>query len=481
MMMNLSEARVLAGRAGAVMALLIISWLLVGSTASGVPQYEIDLNVNWDDGTFTGIARVTVENTAQTAIDELAFRLFANESEIYGTAAVRVLEASSAGETLALGVQSDATVLPVLLSTPLAPGQTTSLALRFGGIAAPSPLSAPPESTGYGILTKNPRSLVLTAFYPILAVLDEDGWLLDPTCGIGDVLWSAASDYSVTLRAIDAVSPATSGRLVSSETKDGHSVHRFEAESVRDFSLVLTLGYEEAELQSGSTTLRSWFTPANRVASAAALEVASDALTVYERRIGPLPSPEIDIIEVPLYRVAGVEFSGLILVSSSYALRPSDRFYDIIVSHEMAHQWFYAVVGSRPADAPWLDEGLATYLSNLFLEEIRGEEAAATEIRRWQEAHRTGRLAHPDLRIASPACRFPDSFTYSAFVYDAAAWFFHSVRHEVGDEAFFHALHLYYAKNAGGIGTEATLLASFENACACDLGELYGAFGFGSD
>jgi aminopeptidase N len=480
-MMDLSRRRVLAGGAGVAIALLLISWLLVGSTASGVPQYEIDLDVNWDDGTFTGVVRVTLENTARTAIDELAFRLFANEREIYGNAAVRVLEASSDDEAFALGVQSDATVLPVLLSTPLAPGQTTSLALRFEGIAAPSPLSAPPESTGYGILTKNPRSLVLTAFYPILAVLDEDGWALDPTCGIGDALWSAASDYSVTLRAIDAVSPATSGRLVSSKTKDGHAIHRFEAESARDFSLVLTLGYEEAELQSGGTTLRSWFTPPHRVASATTLELASAALAVYERRIGPLPSPEIEIIEVPLYRVAGVEFSGLILVSSSYAVRPFDRFYDIIVSHEMAHQWFYGVVGSRPADAPWLDEGLATYLSNLFLEETRGEDAAATEIRRWQEAHRAGRVAHPDLRIASPACLFPDSSTYSAFVYDAAAWFFHSVRYEVGDEAFFDALRLYYAENANGIGTEAALLASFENACGCDLGELYGTFGFGSD
>ena len=31
------------------------------------------------------------------------------------------------------------------------------------------------------------------------------------------------------------------------------------------------------------------------------------------------------------------------------------------LSHELAHQWFYSLVGNDQARDPWLDEGLATY------------------------------------------------------------------------------------------------------------------------
>jgi hypothetical protein len=54
--------------------------------------------------------------------------------------------------------------------------------------------------------------------------------------------------------------------------------------------------------------------------------------------------------------ISGVELAGLILVSADYSAAPRDPFFSVIVSHEMAHQWFYATVGSDPVWEPWLDE-----------------------------------------------------------------------------------------------------------------------------
>lgn len=460
--------------AGAVHVVLVF---LLGSVALAAAQYEIDVNVDWDGGTFAGTAHVTAENNTLRSIDELVFRLFPNDDVIYGGASLRVAEVSVAGEAVEIGVQSDATVLPILLPVSLPPGQTVGVTLNFHGTAGPSTLDAPAGTAGYGILTKNPRSLVLTAFYPILAVLDDGGWQTDPTCGFGDALWSEAADYSVTVTTTETLAPAASGRLLSSQTEDGLSVHRFAAESARDFSLVLMRGYEESELQSGSQTLRAWFTPSERTAAQRTLELASRALELFARRIGPLPFDEIEFVEVPLHRAAGVEFSGVILVASSYALRPFDPFYDIIVSHEMAHQWFYAVVGNNPSASPWLDEGLATYLSNVFLEETSSEEAREVEVRTWQDKYRSARSLYPDLAVGDAACSFPTASIYSSYVYDGGAWFLHAVRNEIGDDAFFAALSAYY--DIGGIGTEDSLFEAFEDACDCDLAALFESFGFG--
>jgi hypothetical protein len=452
--------------------------LILGTAAAGAPRYEIRLTVDWDSGAFGGNASVTVENTSPTAIGEVIFRLFPNNASLYGNAFLRVTEARLGGETLEIGASPDPTVLPVILPSPLSPTQTISLVLRFDGRAGASTLYADKSVTGYGILTKNPQSLVLTAFYPILAVLDENGWSTGSTCGIGDTLWSDAADYVVTVTASSAVAPAASGRLVASRDEAGLAVHRFVADSARDFSLVLTLGYEERELQTAGKTLRTWFSPSAGAAAERTLTTASEALAIYGNRIGPLPFDEIDFVEVPLRAAAGVEFSGLILISSVYAPRPFDTFYDIIVSHELAHQWFYDVVGSDPVSEPWLDEGLATYLSNVFLESTRGEEVADGEVRRWQSAYASMQTTFPDLAIDDSSCRFPTSSVYASVVYDVAAWFHHTVRHEIGENAYFSALSDYYADNAGGIASTDDLLGAFERACACDLSELFEIFGF---
>ena len=298
-----------------------------------------------------------------------------------------------------------------------------------------------------------------------------------PACSVGDRLWGEAADYAVTLRTTRDVTPAATGRLLSSVDQDGLAVHHFQANSARDFSLVLMQGYEEGERQWGGGTLRSHFPPAGRSASERTLMLAYEAFELFESAIGLLPFREIEIVSVPLHRAAGVEFTGLILVSELHARQPDDLLYDIILSHEMAHQWFYSAVGNDPVSEPWLDESLATFLSNLFIQQSRGTEDALRERLRWQGSYQRAQRAAPTMEIDRPACAFGSSSIYSGFVYDGGAWFLHNVRDEIGDEAFFAALRVYYAANTGGIGRKSSLLASFEDACACDLSDLYRAFG----
>jgi len=41
--------------------------------------------------------------------------------------------------------------------------------------------------------------------------------------------------------------------------------------------------------------------------------------------------------------------------------QPSAASARVVVTHELAHQWFYGLVGDNQGRDPWLDEGLATY------------------------------------------------------------------------------------------------------------------------
>ena len=38
----------------------------------------------------------------------------------------------------------------------------------------------------------------------------------------------------------------------------------------------------------------------------------------------------------------------------------------VVAVHELAHQWFYAMVGDSQARDPWLDEAFATYAEEVI-------------------------------------------------------------------------------------------------------------------
>jgi hypothetical protein len=54
----------------------------------------------------------------------------------------------------------------------------------------------------------------------------------------------------------------------------------------------------------------------------------------------------------------GIEYPGAILLGTR-----QDR--DATASHEVAHEWFYGLVGDDQARDPWLDEAFATYAEAL--------------------------------------------------------------------------------------------------------------------
>ena len=54
------------------------------------------------------------------------------------------------------------------------------------------------------------------------------------------------------------------------------------------------------------------------------------------------------------------------------ALITSDKFGIEYLRHEIAHQWFYSLVGNNSYKEPWIDESIATYLANPEINEYTG-------------------------------------------------------------------------------------------------------------
>src|SRR5690606_13239018 len=99
-------------------------------------------------------------------------------------------------------------------------------------------------------------------------------------------------------------------------------------------------------------------------------DVASKSMAKFADLFGPYPHSRIAVVEGDF--PDGMEFSGMVFVSRDWFTRwpgTGASYLTIITVHEIAHQWWYAGVGSDQALAPWLDESLATYSEYIFYEE----------------------------------------------------------------------------------------------------------------
>jgi hypothetical protein len=81
------------------------------------------------------------------------------------------------------------------------------------------------------------------------------------------------------------------------------------------------------------------------------------AMRSHVRRFGPFPYEHLAVAVIPDVH-GGIEYPGAILLGTG-------QIQDATASHEVAHEWFYGLVGDDQARDPWLDESFATYAEGL--------------------------------------------------------------------------------------------------------------------
>jgi alanyl aminopeptidase len=139
---------------------------------------------------------------------------------------------------------------------------------------------------------------------------------------------------------------------------------------------------------------------------AAALAAAAPMLVELERYLGSkTPFPKLDFVAVPTFNGA-MENPGLITFAAPILLieasskptpawRERHRLMAGVMAHELAHLWFGDLVTMRGWDELWLNEGLATWLSDRLVAAVypadAGEVLDVADKRQGLEIDRRGR------------------------------------------------------------------------------------------
>jgi aminopeptidase N len=101
-----------------------------------------------------------------------------------------------------------------------------------------------------------------------------------------------------------------------------------------------------------------------------------------------------------------------------------------VLVHEVAHMWFYGMVGNSQFRDPWLDEAFATYAESVA--DDRGHD---------DDLDRGG-------PVAGTMAEFSDQDDYEWRVYSKGADALHAAREAAGPEAFDEAIRCYVETQA---------------------------------
>ena len=438
--------------------------------------YELTLDLLPDEQSYTGTARLTFANLTGGDLPDLVFRLYPNAPIIYG-GALEITSAQVDGRPVTPAVfLVDQTAVRLPLDRPLANHTAAIIEFDFAGRLS----SDFGSRNAYGIFNYSSQEPIMAVanWFPMLAVWRDGEWYAAPVIGKGDAVVSDVALYRVRISAPADWEVVTTGSLLDSETQAETTHYDFVGGVVRDFNVLASPAFEARETQAGGVRIVHWGLPAGESGWDNALEVARDSLEIFDERFGAYPYAELDVVAVPLQNATGVEYPGLILIEAGlYPGVAAGQVLPATVAHEVAHQWWYAAVGSDALRSPWQDEALTTFSSSLYFEEKLPPfyRALLAFYRQGMEAYQE---EHGDEPIAQPVEAFRGrGEAYGAIVYIKGALFFEEVRDRIGDEALFGALQAYYARNRYRLVGPEILLAAFEQSCECELDALYTEWG----
>jgi aminopeptidase N len=122
---------------------------------------------------------------------------------------------------------------------------------------------------------------------------------------------------------------------------------------------------------------------------------------------------------------------------------------DLLVAHELAHQWFGDLVTCRDWTHAWLNEGFATYFEILFQAHDKGEDEADYELYHNASAY----FDEDSRRYRRPIVCATYKYAWTLFdrhTYEKGAWVLHMLRRELGEQDWRRCVRHYLEKHRDG-------------------------------
>lgn len=456
-------------------AFLVFLFVLICATAlcgcrqkgelSFEATYAIDASLDPEARSMTYTETVNIMNTGFDSTKELYFHIYGNKFKNLhqvedGDIAVLSVHDSD-GNALQWQREQEGVLYCVELTHALKPGQSVELTFECEVLI-------PDLERMYGV--SRDGDVQLPMFSVQLVIYDKNGWDTGPIpAESGDGRYGAVADYDLTIHVPEAYTLTCNGDELSRETSSGVITYSYRAENRRDIVVFACKDYVQMERTVGQTTILGYFNEAMEGMTQQRMELVMDsaafALEYFNNAFVEYPYDTLVVTNAAKGTNFGVnmEYPGLITIvfpdsSSGYSDDMKINTY-----HEVAHQWFYGLVGNDENQEPWLDESFATFAAGVCL-----DAAGDTDYPYWELKSISAR-SEEGKKVNIPG---DEVSNYHSLIYDRGAMFLKTLTDTVGQEDFLSILSDYCQKYMYDIATTEDFLEMLYAGTDADVSDI---------
>lgn len=266
--------------------------------------------------------------------------------------------------------------------------------------------------------------------------------------------------FNISMTLPSDLSFVTNGILVSKNSDAESTTWNYETEheqapylttiAIGDFSLERVEAFDEIQI-------RHWIEEGVEFPENLNLRTM---INIFEELFGPYPFRDYGILAIN-------EDLGYALETQTLSIFGKDLIgVTEIQAHELAHQWFGNFITLGDWSDIWLNEGLATYAEQLYLEKLD----PSYSINESFFDYYYGLSAQGyEFHVKPPPGDAGPSALFSPSVYIRPAMALHALRLEIGDALFFQSLRDYVNAFGGKSATSEGFIEIFENNASKDL------------
>ncbi|TFV65460.1 UNVERIFIED_ORG: peptidase M1 [Bacillus sp. AZ43] len=388
------------------------------------PEVSLDFVLADDGRSVTGTE--TVVFTPDLDVDELVFRLVPNGPDS-APAGNRLLVDDVRGDDVAggryegAGAADPGGLYVVELEDELAAGESTEVELAF---------SLALGSGGFDRFGVDGPASWWASGAPLLAWEPGAGWARDPFVALsGETASSPVADTEVSVSVPEDLTVLMTGAVAEpGAPRDGRRTWTSTEPVARDVAVAVGPFTTTEATTAGGTRVTTGVLPDPDLPGEELSAWTVAAVDDLEALLGPFPYDTLSVALLPDFG-GGIEYPSMILEAT-----PSR----MVLVHEVAHQWFYGMVGNSQFRDPWLDEAFAS----------------------WAEAvvdPGSGLVSEAALDLEGPVGAAMDQYEssgrYFRLVYDKGGSALLEAQRAVGDQAFTAAIRCYVDATAWSIAT----------------------------
>ena len=432
-----------------------------------LPHYDMTIKIDLENNVLIGKEKTSFENREDRSLNNIILRLYPNVPEAPNCECQDNLYISKIlidDKEIDFNYNALNSSINIELEKPIEVGEKISLEIDFN----------------LRISSSKNKVYSFSSFYPMLAVYDERGWRKDvKPCMMADKVYSESAFYNVELIAPNDMIIASSGIEVNKIiNKDNTITYHYIAGPIRDFSISMSPDYKVISKEVDDIKINCYYMQEDEENSKKILECAANSVKTFNQYLGYYPYNELDIMvhsieTAPQGALAGIEYPSLIYII--HGPNVEETSLEFTIAHEIAHQWFYSVIGNDILYEPWLDEAFANYCAVIYFEKIYGKSLADNvyEEKINYQYQRAVREDLGDLPINLSVWDFSETGLYLPIIYGKGAIFLDTLRKEIGDDSFFKTLNEYYEDYKYEVVTGKDFLDKVEEVSGKELNEFY--------